>query len=217
MKTNKLFLLIVIAALSFSVIRLIGCAQRPVKNIDSKGKTVICFGDSITAGEGVGEGEDFPGQLSQMLGVPIINAGENGDTSSAALGRLKRDVLDKQPLLVIVEFGGNDFLSKIPLEETVKNMRRMAEEIQAKGAMVAICDVSSGLIMENYRKRYKELAVQTQAIFIPSLLSGILTNPSLKIDYIHPNREGHRIFAQRIYSAVKPYLDRNNLLRKIED
>lgn len=214
MSKNKIIYVIVL--LGCSAIAWIGCAKREIKNIDSRGKNIICFGNSITAGAGVGEGQDYPSLLSKMTGLPVVNAGGSGDTAYDGLNRIRQDVLDKDPLLVIVEFGGNDFLRRLPLKETVDNVRKITEMIQTRGAMVAITDVSSGLIMENYRKQYEKLSRQTGAIFIPNALGGILTNPSLKSDYIHPNAKGYKIIVQRIYRAIIPYLNQNNLSRRFK-
>ena len=114
--------LLVIVLLSYSVTVLIGCAKKEIKNIDSKGTNIVCFGDSITFGYGANPGEDFPHVLSGITNIPVINSGLDGDTSETALRRLEIDVLDRDPLLVIIEFGGNDFLRKMPLEETIKKM-----------------------------------------------------------------------------------------------
>lgn len=207
-KKHKLAQLFLCWTAAFLFFISFGCARYEVKNIYSPGEEIVCFGDSITAGSGVSKKESYPYLVSELLGLPVINAGRSGDTSSDGLKRLEEEVLTYQPRLVIIEFGGNDFLRKLPLSQTVDNIRKITEAIQAKGAMVAIADVSSGMIMQNYRKRYKKLAVQTQAIFIPNLFKGIFTNPSLKSDPLHPNAEGHRLIAERIYSAIKPYLER---------
>ena len=190
----------------FCVFTVLGCAKREIKNIDSKGKNIICFGDSITFGYGANTGADYPSVLAKMINMPLINAGIDGDTSVEALKRIKSDVLERDPFLVVVEFGGNDFLRKIPLEETVKNIEMMIKEIQARGAMVALADVHAGFIMSNYAKEIKRLSKKYNAIFIGSLFSGIITNPQLKSDFIHPNAEGYKLIAQRIYRAILPYL-----------
>ena len=95
-----------------------GCAENKIKNIDSHGGNIICFGDSITFGYGAEKGEDFPRALSKMLDIPVINSGLDGDDTISALKRLENDVLDRDPLLVVIEFGGNDFLRKVALEAT---------------------------------------------------------------------------------------------------
>ena len=208
MEKHRLPRLLFSCIILFPLLITFGCARYEVKNIDSIGSQIICFGNSITAGSGVSKKEAYPYLLSELLDYSVINAGRPGEASSDGLRRLDADVLIYQPRLVIIEFGGNDFLRKLPLSETIDNIRIMTEAIQANGAMVAIADVSSGIIMKNYRNSYKRLARQAGAIFIPNLLKGIITNASLKSDYIHPNAEGQRIIAERIYQAINPYLKR---------
>lgn len=214
MLKNKL--IYVIALLGYSVVALTGCAKREIKNINSKGKNIVCFGDSITFGYGAEPGGDYPSALAKMTSVAVINAGIDGDTSTEALKRLKSDVLDRDPLLVIVEFAGNDFLRKIPQEITLNNVEEMIEKIQAQGAMTAIVDISAGMFLAEYRKAFSNLARQKGAIFIPGILSGIITNPHLKSDFIHPNTDGYNVIAQRIYRAITPYLNQNSLLRQTQ-
>jgi acyl-CoA thioesterase-1 len=199
---KKVFLLFTFYFLLFTFL---GCAKREIKNIDSTGTKIICFGDSITFGYGAGPGEDYPTTLAKAINLPVINAGVDGDTSTEALKRIQADVLDKDPRLVIIEFGGNDFIKKLPQEETLKNLKEMVELIQAKGAMVAIVDISAGMFFAEYRKIYGKLAQETGAIFIPNILSGIITNPSMKSDFLHPNAEGYKIIAERILRAITAY------------
>ncbi len=188
------------------LIILCGCAKPEIRNLGSKGENIICFGDSITFGYGASEGEDYPTALGKLLNSPVINAGVDGDTSFCALERLERDVLEKNPRLVIVEFCGNDFLKKIPREETVKNLTAVIERIQEKGAMVALVDISSGFFFREYRRAFKKLAAQKKAIFIPVLLNKIITNPAMKSDFFHPNDRGYQVIARRIYQVIAPYV-----------
>ncbi|MFA5357069.1 MAG: GDSL-type esterase/lipase family protein [Candidatus Omnitrophota bacterium] len=196
---------------------LCGCAKREIANIASQGKNVICFGDSITYGYGAEPGGDYPSALAKMIDTPVINSGIDGDTSTEAVRRLKSDVLERDPLLVIVEFGGNDFLRKIPREETLKNMSAIIDGAIKQGAMVAVADISTGLIMREYRSAFCKLAKEKGAIFISGTLSGIITNPRLKSDFIHPNADGYNVIAQRVYRAIIPYLNRNFFLKESLD
>ncbi|MCX5703121.1 MAG: arylesterase [Candidatus Omnitrophica bacterium] len=224
MKTNKVpstkyqvprrKILYIGGALLFCAFAFMGCAKREIKNIDSKGKNIICFGDSITFGYGASEGQDYPSALAKMLDIPVINAGIDGDTSIEALRRIKSDILERKPLLVIIEFAGNDFLRKIPQEVTINNIREMVERVQARGAMVALVDISAGMFLGEYRTIFSKLAKEEGTIFIPSILSGIITNPSLKSDFLHPNANGYKLIAQRIQKAIMPYLERNSALTK---
>ncbi len=82
---------------------------RDVQNLGSVGKNIISFGDSLTEGVGAREGKSYPTLLAEGLGRPIINAGRRGDTTTAGLSRLERDVLGRNPRLVLVLFGETTF------------------------------------------------------------------------------------------------------------
>ena len=213
MKKDKVLVLLFYCSI---VLLLVGCAKKEIKNIDSRGKNIICFGDSITFGYGAGLGEDYPSALAKMTEIPVVNAGIDGDTSVEAIERIGSDVLNKEPLLVIIEFGGNDFLRRIPLQETVKNIEEMIKKVQSVGAMAAIADISAGIIMSNYGKEFRRLSNKYNTIFLPGLLSKILTDASLKSDFIHPNAEGYKVIAHRIYRTILTYLNRNTLLRRFK-
>ncbi len=201
MKRIKLGVLVIVLNIVLS-----GCVKQEIKNLDAKGSSIICFGDSITFGYGVNSGEDYPSALGKMVKLAVINAGVDGDTTFAALERLYQDVLIKKPRLVIVEFCGNDFLKKIPKETTVKNLSEIIDRIQARGIMVALVDISAGMLFSEYREAYNKLAQRKQAIFIPVVLNKIITNPAMKSDFFHPNARGYKVVARRVYQAVSPYI-----------
>ena len=216
LKTKSIInIILVLGFLGSWVLGLVGCAKREIINIDSRGTKIICFGDSITFGYGAQTQESYPVVLSKMIQTPVINAGIDGDTTTEALRRFDSDVLERDPLLVIIEFGGNDFLRKIPRTVTVNNIKEMVERAQAKGAMVAIVDISAGMFLGEYRTAFYNLAKEKGAIFIPHILSSIITNPHLKSDFLHPNAEGYKIVTQRIYRGIIAYLNQNTVLKRI--
>lgn len=188
------------------ILSLTACAKTEIKNSGNTGKNIICFGDSLTFGYGADSGEDYPTTLRKMVHFPVINAGIDGDTTFAAIQRLENDVLTQDPRLVIVEFCGNDFLKKIPKEDTVNNLGVIIERIQAQGAMVALVDISAGAFFQEYRQAFKKLAAQKKAIFIPVLLNRIITNPAMKSDFFHPNARGYQVIAKRVHQAISAYL-----------
>ncbi|TBR16798.1 arylesterase [bacterium] len=203
-----------VCLLSLFIFLLSGCVAKRIKNVDSQGKNIICFGDSITLGVGSEPKNNYPVFMSKMmLDAHVINAGIEGDTTQEALKRLQNDALNRDPLLVIIELGGNDFLHKIPFDETIKNVEEIIKSIQAKGAMVAIADINVGLIMGEYGAEYRRLSDKYNAIFIPNLFRGILTDLQLKSDFLHPNSRGYQIIAHRVYRAILPYLNQNRIIK----
>lgn len=198
--------LLVLIILGLCVFGLLACVKKEIKNINSSGKNIICFGDSITFGYGVNPGEDYPTALAKLVERPVVNVGVDGDTSAEGLARLKKDVLDKEPYLVLIEFSGNDLLKKVPIDSTLANIKEIIRQVQATGAITAIVDASAGLFMIEYRMRLSRLARETGSIFVPSVLSGIITDPSMKSDFMHPNAQGYRLIARRVYNAIAHYL-----------
>lgn len=178
-----------------------------VRNLQSRGEPIVCFGDSLTEGVGAGTGEDYPSILARQLRLPIINAGRRGDTSADGLARLERDILARNPRLVVILFGGNDFLRQLPLSETGKNLEEIVRRTQERGAMVVLVGLRLGLFTDEYGPLYEEIAKKNGALYIPEILKGILSDPRLKSDSIHPNGAGYRLVAERILEQLKPLLE----------
>lgn len=184
-----------------------------IRNIRSSGESIICLGDSLTEGVGAGGGEDYPSALSRQLGYPVTNAGLRGDTTGAALERLAGEVLNKDPRLVILLLGGNDFLRQRPRLETRQNLQEIVRRVQAHGAMVAIAGIKLGVFGDDYGEIFEQTAEQFGALYIPQVLKGILTDSSLRSDPIHPNAAGYRLIAERIAEKIKPLLRESDRLR----
>lgn len=181
-----------------------------VKNLGSRGATIVAFGDSLTAGYGAEPGEDYPTRLAAMTNVPIVNAGKSGDTTESALARID-EVIANNPRIVIVGLGGNDFLNGVAIQTTEANLRTIIGRLQSAGAMVVLLGFQFPSITANYDKMYKRIADDEHCLLIRNTLSGILTDPALRSDQIHPNARGYDLMAQRMAGPFR------KLLRKAGD
>jgi lysophospholipase L1-like esterase len=179
-----------------------------VKNLDSRGSGIVAFGDSLTAGYGAQPGEDYPTTLSRLINAPVVNAGVSGDTTEAALARIDTDVLSRNPRIVIVGLGGNDFLRGVPIAATEANLRTIVGKIGGAGAMVVLLGFRFPSLTANYESMYERVAEEERCLLVDGVLRGILTDPSLKSDEIHPNARGYQKMADRIASPL------NRLIRK---
>jgi lysophospholipase L1-like esterase len=75
----------------------------------NENSTIVCFGDSITYGHGADSIEtSFPMILQKRINIPVINSGVNKDTTADGVKRIQKDVLDYNPVIVLIHFGGND-------------------------------------------------------------------------------------------------------------
>ena len=165
-------------------------------------QTIICFGDSLTYGTGASQGMDYPSQLSKLIGKPIVNAGVPGDTTVRALNRLDRDVILKNPGLVLITLGGNDLKNGVSRDTAFSNLKQIVESIQDGGAGVIIGGLKFPFRDRGYGRGYQELADETEAILIPDIFEGIMGNRELMSDPIHPNDAGYKIIARRFHEAM---------------
>jgi lysophospholipase L1-like esterase len=173
-----------------------------VSSIRSSTEIIICFGDSLTFGTGASKGMDYPSQLAAMLGKPVINEGIPGDTTSSALWRLKRDVLSKNPDIVLITLGGNDLKNGVSKEIVFSNLKQIVQSIQKQGAKAIIGGLSWPGMDRGFRTSYEDVAQQTGALLIPDIFTAISDNPVLMSDPIHPNDMGYRIVARRFSDAI---------------
>lgn len=180
-------------------------------NLDSPGRTIVCLGDSITAGVGAGAGESYPERLAARLGVPVVNAGVPGDTAAAGLARLD-GVLRQDPWLVIVELGGNDLLRQVPIERTEQAMRAIVERLLQARVVPLLVEIH-GPFGGRYRDLFDRLADEYEVPVVADALPDILADPRLKSDNIHPNAAGYARLAEAVYGEVEPLLAARRKLR----
>lgn len=169
-----------------------------ITNYPSNGSTVIAFGDSLIEGVGATKGNDLVSILSRMINTPIINAGVSGNTTDHGVMRLENDVLSKDPKVVIVLLGGNDYLRRIPKETTFNNLEKIVDDIHQEGAVVVLLGIRGGLLKDTYERDFKEFAKRKGVAYVPNVLDDVLGNNELMFDAIHPNDNGYSHIARRV-------------------
>ena len=188
-------------------------AASRVANLSSPGSAIVAFGDSLTFGYGANPGEDYPSRLGQRIGATILNAGVSGDTTEGALARIDADVLSKNPRIVIVGLGGNDYLRSTPIATTEQNLRAIVRRIQNARAMVVLLGFEFPSLNANYDAMYERVAEEEKCLLVPDLLAGILRDPALKSDEIHPNARGYELMAERIAEPLRELIDKADASR----
>jgi len=176
-----------------------------IKNATPTGKTIVCFGDSLTYGTGAGKGQEYPAQLSALIGRPVINLGIPGDTTAGALARIDT-VLEKEPRMVLLTLGGNDLKNRVPKQTAFNNLEQIIQRIQDRGALVVVGGIDVPFYGRGFGSAYEELAVKTGSVLIPNVYTDIMGRSKLMSDPIHPNSDGYTVLAGHFYKAIKPYL-----------
>ena len=199
------FVLRVVAGLLVGVIA--GCGGPAVPNLESSGTTIVCLGDSITAGVGAGGGATYPQRLAELLGVPVVNAGVPGDTAAQGRARLGA-VLAQDPWLVIIELGGNDLLQRVPVERTEADLAAVVAAVLDAGAvpMLIAVDNPMPLVGRHLGEVYERVGDRFGVPVVDGVLRDILADRSLKSDEIHPNAAGYAKLAAAVADEVRPLL-----------
>ena len=201
----------------FSIIFIVVFITISVKAQDRQ-KTVLFFGNSLTAGMGLDPNHAFPNLIQEKLRALekdylVVNAGLSGETSAGGLNRIDW-VLNQQVDIFVLELGANDGLRGLPLESTRENLQGILDKVKQKYSKVKI--VIAGMMVppnmgQDYSKEfvkiYPDLAKNNKAELIPFLLDGVAGNPDLNLpDGIHPNNEGQQIVADNVWKVLKNLL-----------
>jgi acyl-CoA thioesterase-1 len=181
-------------------------------------KSVIFFGDSLTAGYGVDPDEAYPAIIQKKIDEKglkwrVVNAGLSGETTAGGLRRL--DWILRQPVNVfVIELGGNDGLRGIAPATTRSNLEAMIARIRQRFPHVKV--VLAGMQMptnmgpdytEAFAAIFPDLAKSADVELIPFLLERVGGDPTLNLpDGIHPTPEGHKIVAETVWRTLQPLL-----------
>ena len=186
---------------------------------------IVCFGDSIT---GVYYHTGGHRAYCDMVGIGLrrlypqaqltmLNAGISGNTTVAALARIDRDVLEKQPHLVTVMFGMND-VTGVPPEQYRDNLHTIVNKCREIGAEVLLCTPNS-IYAEDDRRPVDKLAQYAQIVRDLAAATDValvdcykayediraeddLEWKLLMSETIHPGMNGHKLFAEQIVTAI---------------
>lgn len=181
-------------------------------------QTILFFGDSITAGNGISKEDAFPALIQHKIdslgwNFEVINGGLSGETSAGGLRRIDW-LMQKKIDVMVLELGGNDGLRGIDPDETKRNLRAIIQK--AKGNNPDIKILLAGMqvppnlgkqYVSAFKQIYPTVAKQENAALIPFILEGVGGVDSLnQDDGIHPTEEGHEIVAETVWEQLKPLL-----------
>lgn len=198
----------------FFILFILSTIQAHAQNL----KTILFFGDSITAGLGVDQQQAFPALIQHKidsvgLDYEVLNGGLSGETSAGGVRRI--DWLMQRTIdIMILELGGNDGLRGIELNSTRKNLQQIIDKVRAKSSKTEIIlagmQVPPNLGIEytrEFQTIYPELAKTNHLELIPQIMDKLGGNDELvQSDGIHPTPKGHKVIANTIWEVLKPYL-----------
>jgi acyl-CoA thioesterase-1 len=181
--------------------------------------TLLAFGDSLTEGYGLAEGDGFVPQMQAWLtdhgaDVTLVNGGVSGDTTAGGAARIAWS-LTPEIDGVIVALGGNDMLRGIAPAETHANLDAILTEIDTRGLpALLVGETAPGNFGERYAAAFDAifpaLARAHNVPLFPDFLQGLadlgdrqlVLHRYLQADATHPNAAGVKLVVARMGPAV---------------
>jgi acyl-CoA thioesterase-1 len=177
---------------------------------------LICYGDSITAGHGLPYGQAYPDFLQKKLDAQgykykVVNQGTSGATTKDAVDSLP-SVLRMHPAVVIVEFGGNDGLRGLPVEQTRSNLDQVLTAFENAHIKVLLAGITlppdyGPDYIRSFEQVFRDTASRHHVALVPMLYKDLVHVPgTIQGDGIHPTAKGSAIIADTIFPVLKPLL-----------
>jgi len=200
------------------IIWLVFCGAAVAEEADST-RTVLFYGDSLTAGYGIDREQAFPALIQARIDslgwdFEVFNAGLSGETSAGGLRRIDWILRQKVDVFVL-ELGANDGLRGIDLKDTRSNLQGIVVRVRAKYPDVVVVVVGMQMppnlgpeYTAEFKGLYSSLAEQNGAALIPFLLAGVGDRPELNLpDGNHPTVAGHKVVAENVWAVLGPLLE----------
>jgi acyl-CoA thioesterase-1 len=180
---------------------------------------IVAFGDSLTAGFGIGLDEAYPAVLQELLddegyAYEVVNAGVSGDTSAGGVRRLDWVLDGRDVEVLILALGANDGLRGLPPAEMKKNLADIIERARVRGIGVLLAGFeappdSRDRYLQEFVSVFPELAREHELALLPSFLQNVAGVSELsQEDGKHPNVKGARVLAENVFRALEPLLSR---------
>ncbi len=179
---------------------------------------LVCFGDSLTAGYGTEAGQSYPDFLQADLDQKgyhyrVVNEGVSGATSKDGVARLS-EMLALKPAAVVVEFGGNDGLRGLPVDEMRSNLDTIVRRLKASGTKVMLAGITlppdyGPDYVNQFTASYALVAKKYQVPLFPFLLKGVFgVDGMMQADRTHATAMGNEIVARNVLPMAMSLLQR---------
>jgi acyl-CoA thioesterase-1 len=180
-------------------------------------RTVLVFGDSLSAGYGIAVEQSWPALLNDQFaadGLPwnVANASISGETTAGGRSRLPAALAHFTPSVVVIALGANDGLRGLPVPQMRDNLVAMVQAAHKAHAQVLLVGIK---LPPNYgpdytarfEEAYRSVARRERTALLPFLLEPIaLDAAAFQADNLHPVAAAQPKLRDHVWKALKPLL-----------
>jgi acyl-CoA thioesterase-1 len=169
-------------------------------------ETVVCFGDSITAGyKAIG----YPTYLQSMKSssLNVVNAGLGGEDTYHGVARMKKVLAANRPKYVVIMEGANDVVEGISPSTTTYDLNNMALQVKRVGGIPIMSTITPNTarrsyVPENYNPSIILMAYRGRFTLVDTYSRMVSSWRSITFDGIHPNDTGSQMIAEGFAEAL---------------
>lgn len=180
-------------------------------------RTILVFGDSLSAGYGLPQEEGWVSLLEKRLQSErapyrVANASLTGETTSGGASRIAGALKTHQPAIVILELGANDGLRGQNLDVMRKNLETMIDASRRANAQVLLVGMRlppnyGPAYTEKFQRTFVDIARAKKLPYVPFLLDGFAENTVyFQSDRVHPTSQAQALILETVWKELKPLL-----------
>jgi acyl-CoA thioesterase-1 len=184
---------------------------------NAAGKTILVFGDSLSAGYGLAISRGWVALLEEKLkreriDYSVANASVSGETSAGGRARIDAALERHRPSVVIVELGGNDALRGLPIAQMKSNLAAIVERSKKSGARVLLVGMRmppnfGADYVAAFESAFADVAKREKAALVAFMLERFGDDLDyFQPDRIHPNERAQPLILETIWPKLAPLL-----------
>lgn len=181
-------------------------------------RTVLVYGDSLSAGYGMPASQGWVALLDKRLaarkpGWTVANASISGETTAGGVSRIAQVLQRVEPDVVVIELGANDGLRGLPLAQSRDNLQRMVQASRRAGAKVLLVGMRmppnlGKRYTEGFAANYRAVAEAEGVALLPFLLEPVAADrASFQDDNLHPTAAAQPRLLDHVWTSLEPLLD----------
>jgi lysophospholipase L1-like esterase len=197
-----------------------------VWGLQDRRPVLVCLGDSLTSCGGRG-GHYSDWLAAFMPDVRVVDAGIGGDTLEGGRDRFAHDVLAREPDVVLIALGANDFWRNArPAEAMADDLKAMVQEARARKMQVVVAscfgerdfweeacvefDPGRFGLAARIARMERDVCDAHGCLYVPNMQVDVKPNrlPPFWDETDHPNRVGNEQVALCLLPALRQALAR---------
>jgi len=180
-------------------------------------RTILVFGDSLSAGYGLPQRTGWVTLLENRLAsggydYKVVNASISGETTVGGKNRIEGVLRKHKPDILLLQLGANDGLRGARISDIRKHLSAIVSAAKRNGAKVIVLGMRlppnyGAEYASGFQSVYIDVARQHGAVLVPFLLEGFADKRQLfQHDGIHPKREAQSLILENIWPVLEPLL-----------